>query len=95
VWSKVFRLSHNLIPLPHYSLFVTSIFILVHTYTREPDSRPMYGSYFCACKARRRYFVEGIVGLTLGYTSTIYCIFALICLDGSEDIFALAPSCLC
>jgi hypothetical protein len=29
------RLSHNFIPSPHYSLFVTSIFILVHTYTTE------------------------------------------------------------
>jgi len=26
-------LSHNFAPSPHYSLFVTSIFILVHTYT--------------------------------------------------------------
>jgi hypothetical protein len=27
--------SHNFVPSPHYSLFVTSIFILVHTYTTE------------------------------------------------------------
>jgi hypothetical protein len=28
-------LSHNFSSLPHYSLFVTSIFILVHMYTIE------------------------------------------------------------
>ena len=33
MWSEVSRLS--LAPSPHYSLFVTSIFILVHTYTIE------------------------------------------------------------
>ena len=46
MWSEISRLSHNFIPYdykqtnnfipsPHYSLFVTSIFILVHTYTTE------------------------------------------------------------
>jgi hypothetical protein len=36
------KVSHNFIPSPHYSLFVTSIFILVHTYTTESLIRGQY-----------------------------------------------------
>jgi hypothetical protein len=46
VWSDVSRLSYNFVPSPHYSLFVTSIFILVHTYTIESHL------YICACMTK-------------------------------------------
>jgi len=43
VWSEV---SHNFSPSPHYSLFVTSIFILVHMYTIESLIRGQLKSDF-------------------------------------------------
>ena len=48
MWSEVSKLSLNFVPSPHYSLFVTSIFILVHMYTTESLIRGQSYSYLSA-----------------------------------------------
>jgi hypothetical protein len=62
VWSEVSRLSHlNLIPSPHYSLSVTSIFNLVHTYTTESLIRGQRLVVLAAENLPNKIFCLGLV----------------------------------